>query len=374
MRADASGARGRALRVLHGPVNVGNQAATLAAAERRQGADSRLLTCYPSWLRYPGDRCLLPGEGGSLFDRMRAFGAAAAAPFRHDVLHCYFARSWISELARLGERPIAFSDLHAARALGRRIVFTLQGCDVRLAGRSGRENEVTPCATGACLQYSNCLRAIDDSRRWFIDRILPLADDVFYLNPELGRYLPRGEFLPYCNVDIRRIERSPPRSQRAVPRILHAPSDPNIKGTARILEALERLARDHRFELVLVQNEPHEQAMQMYRDADLVIDQVLAGWYGGFAVEVMAMGKPVGCYIRERDLEHVPEALREQLPVIRLDPGAIEEGVAAFLADRESWAEIGERSRRFVERWHDPDATAQWMLRRYRGGVDAGDA
>ena len=149
-RRGRHGARRSRLRVLHGPVNVGNQAATLAAAERRQGADSRLMTCYPTWLQYPSDRCLLPSGRGSLLDRLQAFAAAAAAPVRHDVLHCYFGRSWLSELSRLGDRRIAFADLHAARALGRRIVFTLQGCDVRLAGRSGQENDVTPCAAGAC--------------------------------------------------------------------------------------------------------------------------------------------------------------------------------------------------------------------------------
>ena len=31
----------------------------------------------------------------------------------------------------------------------------------------------------------------------------------------------------------------------------------------------------------------------MYAQADLVVDQVLIGWYGALAVETMAMGKPV---------------------------------------------------------------------------------
>lgn len=354
------------LRILHGPVNLGNQAGTLAAAERRLGADSRLMTCYPTWLQYPSDRCLLPAARPSLLDRFSAFAAVGATPFKYDVLHCYFSRSWVSELSRLGNHRIAYADLYAAKSLGRRIVFTLQGCDVRLAGRSGKENAVTPCALNACAQYENCVASTDASRQWFIDQILPLADEVFYLNPELGRYLPRGEFLPYGNVDIQRISSSPPRPGRAVPRILHAPSDPKIKGTERILEALQRLRLDYQFELVVVENETHERAMQMYRDADLIIDQVLAGWYGGFAVEAMAMGKPVACYVRDGDLGFGPDALRLELPVIRLAPDAIAEGIAAFLDARDTWLDIGERSRRFVERWHDPDATAEWMRRRYR--------
>ena len=41
-------------------------------------------------------------------------------------------------------------------------------------------------------------------------------------------------------------------------------------------------------------------ALKIYEEADIVIDQVLIGWYGGFGVEVMKMGKPLAVYIRRR--------------------------------------------------------------------------
>ena len=58
-------------------------------------------------------------------------------------------------------------------------------------------------------------------------------------------------------------------------------------------------------ELVLIEGMTYEQARQVYPTADLLIDKVLAGWYGGVAVELMALAKPVVCYIREGDLRFI---------------------------------------------------------------------
>jgi hypothetical protein len=106
--------------------------------------------------------------------------------------------------------------------------------------------------------------------------------------------------------------------------------------------------------------------MRLYQRADLVIDQVLAGWYGGFAVEAMAMGKPVACYIRDADLCHIPEAMRAELPFIRLTPETIEADVAAALARRAEWLQWGQQARAFVLRWHHPHRLAEAMIRAYQ--------
>jgi glycosyltransferase involved in cell wall biosynthesis len=132
-----------------------------------------------------------------------------------------------------------------------------------------------------------------------------------------------------------------------------------------ILAALDRLRSRFDFELILVQGRPHEEAMALYRAADLAIDQVLAGWYGGFAVEMMAMGKPVACAIREEDMRFVPHGMRAELPTLRLRPDHLVDDLATILERRDTWPEIGARSRRFVERWHDPDRIARAMVAAY---------
>ncbi len=358
------------MRILHGPVNVGNQPLVLSKAERLLGVESELVVTYDTWLGYGADRVLgRYGERGIRSLARRAlFGLQA--PFRYDVLHFYFGRSFLffedtggitSMLA-----PFLAADVRMARRRGIKVFMTLQGCDVRIASNSNKRNAWTMCADGRCSAFADCIKTYDTGRRLMVQRLLPMCDRVFYLNPELGHELP-GEavFLPYCSTPIDDFDVILPRLNGR-PRIVHAPSNSGIKGTDLILAALERLRPRFDFELVKIENTPHADALEIYKSADLAIDQVLAGWYGGYAVEMMAMGKPVACYIRDEDAHFVPPQLMAELPLLRLHPGHLDDDLAAILGQRQRWPEFGRRSRRFVERWHDPATIAAAMIRAYR--------
>jgi glycosyltransferase involved in cell wall biosynthesis len=104
----------------------------------------------------------------------------------------------------------------------------------------------------------------------------------------------------------------------------------------------------------------------MYEQADLVIDQLLVGWYGGMAVEAMALGKPVISYIREGDLRFIPPAMSSQLPIIRATPSTLYDVLSEWLTvRRQELSRVGSRSRAYVERWHDPLWIANRLKREY---------
>src|ERR671918_1341824 len=153
-----------ALRVLHGPVNVGNQPYVLSRHERALGADSTLVVNYPTWTDYRTDRSL--GAYGVKTPRTigRRFLFGLTAPFRYDVLHFYFGRSFFSWDDFGGPNWLWFRDLRLARRLGRRVVMTLQGCDVRVSRRSAAQYAVTPCHEGHCTAVPTCRAVIDDER------------------------------------------------------------------------------------------------------------------------------------------------------------------------------------------------------------------
>jgi hypothetical protein len=358
------------MRVLHGPVNVGNQPWALSRAERRLGIESDLIVNYNTWLDYRADR-VLGGYGdrsAATLSRRIRFGMSA--PFRYDVLHFYFGRSYLffedrgGRLSRLA--ALLAADLRLARRLGKKVVMTLQGCDARIASASHERNAWTMCAEGRCSAYQSCIGGYDAQRRRMIANLLPHCDRVFYLNPELGHELPGDAvFLPYASCDIDAFEVALPRPVGR-PRIVHAPSNTGIKGTPMILGALEALRGRFDFELILVENKPHAEALRIYAGADIAIDQILAGWYGGFAVEMMASGKPVACAIRDKDLQFVPETMRSQLPLLRLRPDRVVDDLAVILSSQAQWPEQGRQARRFVERWHDPVAIARAMIACYR--------
>lgn len=361
------------MRILHGPFNVGNQPWGLSRAERRLGCVSDLVVRTHTWLKYSADKALCAENAKPIEKIIRSAVFGLSALRRYDVLHYYFGLTFLYPGYLFSKNTIrgrllnslSVIDLHLARWLGRKKFMTLQGCDVRLAGEGNRRNEWTMCAEGRCSAYQVCIDTLDQRRRDLVDHVLPLFDRVFYLNPELGHVVPNGQFLPYANVEIEKFATAFP-SIEGRPKILHAPSDGTIKGTAMILDALEKLKSRYDFELILVEKKTHEEALALYRSADIAIDQVLAGWYGGFAVEMMAMGKPVACYIREQDLKFVPDAMKDDMPILRIDPGNLVDDLAAILERRSQWRNDGEKSRRYVERWHNPDYIARAMLDSYR--------
>jgi hypothetical protein len=360
------------MRVLHAPVNVGNQPWVLSRAERRLGVASELTTRGQTWLRYPADRVLAAEGAGLAETAIRSVAYGLTGQWRYDVLHFYFGQTFLAPGFPLSRNAtldnifgrLATLDLSVARLLGRKLFMTLQGCDVRLAQEGNVRNEWTMCAPGHCEMYDRCVTSLDRRRRYLIDKILPMFDRVFYLNPELGHVVPAGTFLPYANVEIDKFVLSPP-SDQGKPRIVHAPTAGGIKGTPLILDALSRLQSSYDFDLILVENKTHEEALQLYQSADLAIDQVLAGWYGGFAVEMMAMGKPVACYLRDKDMPFVPPAMREQIPVFNISPARLAEDLARILDRRQEWKAQGIQSRIYVEKWHNPDIIARAMLAAY---------
>lgn len=353
------------MRVLHAPVNVGNQPWVLSRYERRLGVDSDLVVNYSTSLTFPADK-VVSGLGDKSEAALRArLLAGTQAPLDYDVFHFYFGRSLLCWDDYVTGNDYEYLDLEIARRLGKPIIFTLQGCDVRLAGESSARYAHTPCRQGACSIFSDCIAQHDARRRQFVMDVLPRCDRAFFLNPELGWYVPEGVFLPYSSADIEAIAVYEPQLDRP-PRIVHAPTDGSIKGTPAILAALEELRGKREFELVLVQNLTHAEALAVYRTADLVIDQVLAGWYGGFAVETMAMGKPVLCYLREEDFRWIPEEMAADLPILNIHPKRLAHGIADVLDRRTEWLEWSRRSRRFVEKWHNPRIIAAAMIDAYR--------
>jgi hypothetical protein len=195
------------------------------------------------------------------------------------------------------------------------------------------------------------------------------ADLIYALNPDLLSVLPtRAQFQPYCSVDVG--EWHPSTERTAVPsrpRVVHAPSDQRVKGTRYVMEAVERLrASGVEFDFVLVEKMTHAEARQVYQTADLAIDQLLAGFYGALAVELMALEVPVLCYLRDEDMFRLPAGMREELPLINVTPANLESVLREWLVKRRGELRAhGRKSRQFVERWHSPREVARGTLADY---------
>lgn len=340
-----------AIRVLHCPTDTGRNAWTLAQAEKQLGVESTVLVYHSTWLNYPNDIDLRLRERSALGKLSAIGGLLLRAARDYDIIHFNGGRSLMpSSPSRIPW--LSRFDLAYFHALGKGIVVTYQGCDVRQKSVCERLFDVEGCSY--CT--NPCSPELDRHKAYLVEGFDRYADAIFALNPDLLHVLPeRAEFLPYSTIDLAEWDPVPPRSDPDRFTILHAPTNRGLKGTEFILGAVEALKDRHpEVELLLVENVPHDQVRGLYERADLVIDQLLLGWYGGFAVEAMALGRPVMCYIREEDLRYIPQQMREEMPIISADPDSILDVLEDVFQNRRHLPELGRRSREYVERWHDP--------------------
>lgn len=359
----------RPLRVLHCPTTVGGHPQQLALSEREMGLSSCSATLTQNYLGYPVDEVIF--GRGRLLNELRRWRFAARALRRFDVIHYNFGSAimagrvderggFVERRARklynlLYGRHVELRDVGQAHKLGKVIAVTYQGDDAR-QGDFCRRNY--PIHFVHDLEGSGYYSEFSDQvKREKIATFDRYADLIYALNPDLLNVLPRrARFLPYANVDLRQWAPLPPEDRVAVPHVLHAPTNRKVKGSDYIIAALERLkAQGVPFRYTLVEGVSRQRAREVYQTADLLVDQLLPGFYGGLAVELMALGKPVICYLRQEDLRFLPREMRQNLPMINAEPATIYEVLKTWLTTRKVELRAqGLLSRAYVERWHDP--------------------
>lgn len=374
---------GAGLRVLHCPEMVGGHPQGLARGECALGLKSRSVVFRSSKFEYPTDETLWRHDDSLITREWKRWGLLGRALRHFDVVHFNFGRTlapevtsggrgWKARLRNWCAGLLEMRDLDLLRRAGKVIAFTFQGDDARQGDVFRRyasfrlEDELAP-------GYYD--PTADAHKRWRIARIARGADLIYALNPDLLRVLPAGaKFLPYASVDPRAwaVPQASGDSMRP-PLVLHAPTHRGIKGTRHVLEAVQRLqAEGVPFRFQLLEGLTWTEARAAFAHVDLLIDQLFIGWYGGLAVELMALGKPVICFIRPEDERYTPPDLWRDLPIIQASAQTLYGVLKEWLTTRcRELVDKGRQSRQFVERWHDPRIIAAGVVADYQSVLAA---
>ncbi len=163
-------------------------------------------------------------------------------------------------------------------------------------------------------------------------------------------------------VDLRAIGFVEPANDRP-PVILHVPTDLAVKGTDRVLAAVERLRSEGLiFEFRLKRRLSQAEMYEEISTCDIYVDELRCGSHGVTSVETMAAGKPTLTYIRPDLVARYPT----DLPLVNTNPDTIYDRLKELICDPGMRRELGFQGRRYVEKYHDADVVARDLLAIYR--------
>lgn len=358
------------MRILHLPSNIGGHPHGLAQAEKTLGHDSTVLTSHPGPFSYPADRTLSQKQerttARKLVLKVKMLAEFLRARSKYDVFHFNAGSSFLHFLRF--HLPLLDVPLYPKSA---KLIFTYNGCDARQRLPTAADRPLSPCACSKC-GGGTCTEYLDDMKRRAIAKMDRHAHAIFALNPDLLPFLPaRARFLPYCLSSWHDLAPLPPRPPDGVLRLVHAPTDRHIKGTADIVRAVASLRREYgdRVRLTIVENRPNREALARYAEADLLLDQTRIGWYGGLAVEGMRLGRPVAVYLNPDDLRRIPPAMARDAAeaFIAVSRGTLAERLREFVEAPERLNAPRAAALDFVHRWHDPGKVAAQVVEAYEG-------
>ena len=307
------------MRVTHCPVNTAGIPWANVQALRTRGVDAQLVV-FNRYRLHPEADVDLERHGGFLRQQATQWRAFADLAPKTDIFHFYFGLTLVPKMFQF---PLLW-------AMRKPSVMHFLGSDIR-----GRPPEDLKWARRAGAVVIGSYDAI----RWVPD----------------AHVIPPG-------IDVAAIEPSPPKD-RDHPVVLHAPSSRSRKGTEEVVAAAEKLGLN----LELVEGVDHRAAFERYRAADLVVDQLNAGWYGMFAIEAMALGKPVVAFLHEEALQRTEEAFGVKVPIVHATKETLPDVLHDLVSHPAELRRIGAASRAYVEQVHDLSVVADRLLDLYAG-------
>lgn len=323
------------LRIMHGLTEVAGQNTYSVRGLKEIGEDAETVVYYKHPFAYPYDNCLNINKAEKKKFPIYACKLGAfflSAMNKYDCFHFHFGHSILNCI----ELPIY-------KFCRKKVFFEFHGSDLRdqetFCNVSGMPYDPKE-ATSPKLHARN-------------QKICKAADGIILHDDELIPYLPMvcaPVYIVPLRVDISKFEPKYPDSKTKTIRIVHAPSSRALKGTKYIIEAFENLKKKYdNIEIILVEGKTQNEAFELYKKADIIVDQLFAGTYGVFAIEGMAMGKPVITYISDEMKKRLPE----ELPIVSGNVYSIEKTLGTLIEDGTLRRNLGIAGREYVKDYHD---------------------
>lgn len=332
-------------KILHGMSDIAGQGSYSAHGLRGIGVDATIAVWKQNPFGYDVDIDL-----GIATERLREPLYAIKSGFKmicfamkaipkYNIFHFHFRNSLI---------PYGL-DLFWLRLMKKRIIMEYHGNDIRYFYN---------CEKPIYYPYETLVVRSKHARK-INDRVMRYADTIITHDEELRKHIPhKNLYITPLRIDIQKFIPLYPDSKKEKVTIVHAPSDYIAKGSKYVINSIEILKEKHNIEFILVEKKPQSEALEIYKKADIIIDQFYAQTYGAFAVEAMAMGKPVVGYISDEIRKTFPESM----PIVSATIDNLTDILDELIEDGERRKQLGVQGRKYAETYHDYRKVAQVQM------------
>lgn len=233
--------------------------------------------------------------------------------FRFDVIYI------ISGENILTRRLLAF-ELMTYKFFGKKVIMNFVGADIRNPDHtrmvSLKMNVVPESITEEPIQKPFQLKLCRLAEEY--------ADEILVVSPDLFQFFTKEVELVPVFIDISKFQneleayRGQKKDTSFQPVILHAPSNPELKGTPYIQKVFNKLREQKQWELILTtdpqfRSQIHPpytvtkyELLRLFSISDIVIDQLSIGWYGMQSIEALLSSSRVICLIDKKLENYLP--------------------------------------------------------------------
>ncbi len=341
------------LRIFHGPHNIGGIGRYLADWQRKQGAIADFIV-YEDVTNKKNNHLNLHlemyGKLTGLFIRLWFF---LLCLFKYDLFHFCFGITFL---------PWNL-DLPILKLFGKKMLMTYCGSEIRLVEVEEKRNPYAHFLNVGVNspRYDKKKKRMMRWQNLWIDRFFAVRN----LYASVASIIPEKKIIKDVwitnTIDIQAY--TPTFTTNDIPTLVHAPTNPGIKGTAHIEEAIEALKLEgYKFNYIRLEKVPHEEAQRIFREeADIVINALYVGGFGNVPVEGMYYGKPVCGYVLEEIRREYPD-----LPIVNCTVDTLKDQLAWLIEHPEERIRLGKAGRAFVEKHNDREKINQELWQVYQ--------
>ena len=248
-------------------------------------------------------------------------------------------------------------DLILLKKLGKKVFMHNLGSEIRIPDIARKHHPYWRHAE----DYLGMLNGLQIEKN--IQGLSSWIDNCIVNDYEMRSYIEKyykNVFMLPLPIDLSHYQFTPQKRSDTI-HIVHAPTNRSVKGSVFFENAIKALSQKYPIRYTRIENLPHEEAMKYYKEADIVLDELIIGTYGSLTIECLAMGRCVATFIHPGF--KTPHA--DEIPVWSVNVDNLMERLEMLINSYELRCSLSLKGREYVEKHNDYNAVGAELIKIY---------